>query len=156
MTLGQHYLGDGMHEKYTGMPTMSAKYLQDYCSQTKEALETGKFLYFAHPDVVWYMGPGRIYEEEMTKLCRYCAQAGIPLEMNLLGVREGRNYPDERFWKIAAREGNSVIYGSDAHHAYHVYSPGAIAMANRYLKKWGIPRERVIDVIGREAKGWLR
>ena len=156
MILGQHYLGDGMHEKYTGMPTMSAKYLQDYCSQTKEALETGKFLYFAHPDVVWYMGPGRIYEEEMTKLCRFCAQAGIPLEMNLLGVREGRNYPDERFWKIAAREGNSVIYGSDAHHAYHVYSPGAIAMANRYLKKWGIPRERVIDVIGREAKGWLR
>ena len=45
----------------------------------------------------------------MTRLCRYCAKVGIPMEINLLGVREDRNYPDERFWKIVAQEGNPVI-----------------------------------------------
>ena len=91
----------------------------------------------------------------MTKLCRYCAQIGIPMEVNLLGVREDRNYPDERFWKIVSREGNPVIYGSDAHEPDHVFSPEVIAKADRFLEKCGIPRERLIDVIGRDAKGWL-
>ena len=109
----------------------SADYLRQYCRQTREALETGKFLYFAHPDVVWFTGPDEIYEEEMTKLCRFCKEIDMPLEINLLGVREDRNYPRELFWKIAAREGNSVIYGMDAHHAAHMDSPEVIAKAFR-------------------------
>ena len=39
----------------------------------------------------------------------------MPLEINLLGIREGRSYPDERFWRIAAEEGNAVVIGCDAH-----------------------------------------
>ena len=156
MLLGQHYLGDGVYEPFTGERTGDTQYLKDYCKQTMEALETGKFLYFAHPDVIWYTGPTEIYEEEMTKLCRYCAQVGIPMEVNLLGVREDRNYPDERFWKIVAREGNPVIYGYDAHQPDHLLSPEVIAKADRFLEKCGIPRERLIDVIDRDAKGWLR
>ncbi len=147
MILGQHYLGDGVYEPFCGERTNSVERLKLYCRQTREALETGKFLYFAHPDVLWFTGPDDIYEEEMTKLCRYCKEAGIPLEINLLGVREDRNYPCEKFWKIAAREGNSVIYGTDAHHADHVYSPEVIAKADRFLKKCGIPREKLIDTL---------
>ena len=147
MILGQHYLGDGVNEPFCGERTNSVERLKLYCRQTREALETGKFLYFAHPDVLWFTGPDDIYEEEMTKLCRYCKEAEIPLEINLLGVREDRNYPCEKFWKIAAREGNSVIYGTDAHHADHVYSPEVIAKADRFLEKGGIPRARLIEVM---------
>ena len=147
MILGQHYLGNGVNEPFCGEPSRSAERLRQYCRQTREALETGKFLYFAHPDVLWYTGPGEIYEEEMTKLCRFCKEIDIPLEINLLGVREDRSYPCEQFWKIAAREGNSVIYGSDAHHAEHVYSEEVIAKADRFIEKCGIPRERVIEVM---------
>ena len=155
LILGQHYLGDGVNAPFTGSPTLSASYLKKYCKQTMEALETGKFLYFAHPDLIWYVGPKSVYVEEMTKLCRYCAKIGIPMEINLLGVRENRNYPNKLFWKIVAQEGNPVIYGSDAHHPSHVCSPKVIEKADRFLEKCGIPRERLIDVIDRSAEGWF-
>jgi histidinol-phosphatase (PHP family) len=147
MILGQHYLGNGVNAPFCGMRSGSVQRLKDYCKQTREALETGKFLYFAHPDVIWYTGPAEIYEEEMTALCRYCKEIDMPLEINLLGVREDRNYPCEPFWKIAAREGNTVIYGSDAHHADHVYSPEVIAKADRFVERCGIPRDRIVDVL---------
>ena len=147
MILGQHYLGNGVNAPFCGEPSPSSERLRQYCRQTREALETGKFLYFAHPDVIWYTGPSEIYEEEMTKLCRFCKEIDIPLEINLLGVREDRSYPCEQFWKIAAREGNSVIDGSDAHHAEHVYSAEVIAKADRFIEKCGIPRERLVEVM---------
>ena len=93
LILGQHYLGDGIDAPFCGERTDSVDYLRQYCRQTREALETGRFLYFAHPDVVWFTGPDDIYEEEMTKLCRYCKEIDMPLEINLLGVREDKNYP---------------------------------------------------------------
>ena len=83
----------------------------------------------------------------MTKLCRFCKEIDIPLEINLLGVREDRSYPCEHFWKIAAREGNSVIYGSDAHRADHVHSPEVIAKADRFMERCGIPREGLVEVM---------
>ena len=147
MILGQHYLGNGVNAPFCGARSDSVQRLRNYCKQTQEALETGKFLYFAHPDVIWYTGPTEIYEEEMTALCRYCKEIEIPLEINLLGVREDRNYPCEQFWKIAARVGNTVIYGADAHHADHVYSPDVIAKADRFAERCGIPRDRIVDVL---------
>lgn len=145
MILGQHYLGNGMYVPYCGDRTDSVDALRQYCRQTKEAVATGKFLYFAHPDVLWYTGPDDVYEEEMTALCKYCYEARIPLEINLLGLREDRNYPRELFWRIAAREGNTVIYGSDAHHAEHVCMPETVAKADRFLERCGIPKDRLID-----------
>ena len=147
MILGQHYLGNGVNEPYCGDYTTSVDRLRKYCAQTREALETGRFLYFAHPDVMWFAGPDEVYETEMTTLCRYCRKAGIPLEINLLGVREDRNYPREVFWQIAAREGNAVVYGTDAHHADHVYSREVIEKADRFMERCGIPRERLVEVL---------
>ena len=39
----------------------------------------------------------------------------MPLEINLLGMLEGKHYPNERFWEAAAEEGCDVILGRDAH-----------------------------------------
>ena len=56
----------------------------------------------------------------MRRLCRAAKDGGVPLEINLLGIREGRSYPDERFWRIAAEEGNAVVIGCDAHRPEHL------------------------------------
>ena len=56
----------------------------------------------------------------MRRLCRAAIETGTPLEINLLGIREGRHYPVERFWQIAAEEGNAVILGFDAHAPKHL------------------------------------
>ena len=89
-------------------------------AQTIEALQTGLFTYFAHPDLFHYVGSEAIFAGEMRKLCRAAKQTDTPLEINLLGLREGRHYPNSCFWRIAAEEGNSVILGSDAHRPEHV------------------------------------
>lgn len=147
LLLGQHYLGNGMDVPYCGVPTSRPEDLLAYCAQTREALETGRFLYFAHPDLLPFTGDPALYEREMTKLCLFCRERNIPLEINLLGLREGRNYPGERFWKIAARAGNTVIYGSDAHAPSHVYSERLVQKADRFLERCGIPRDRLRSVL---------
>ena len=58
LILGQHYLGNGMYAPFCGERTNRAEYLRQYCAQTREALETGKFLYFAHPDVSLFCPSG--------------------------------------------------------------------------------------------------
>ena len=50
--LGQHYLGDEIGCPYCGRHTEDRSVLTGYCSQTAEALKTGLFTYFAHPDLV--------------------------------------------------------------------------------------------------------
>ena len=115
MILGQHFLGNEIGEPYSGRPTLDGKTLARYVSQTSEALDTGLFTCFAHPDLIRYVGSRKVYEREMRKLCRAARETNTPLELNLLGIREGRHYPNPRFWRIAAEEGNAVILGSDAH-----------------------------------------
>ncbi len=147
LILGQHYLGNGVREPYCGARTGSPERLRLYCRQTREALETGRFLYFAHPDLLNYTGPEEVYIEEMTALCRFCREKGIPLEINLLGLRTDRNYPNPLFWRIAGREGNQVIYGADAHHVPHVCTPSLIRKADAFRAACGIPDDRLLDVL---------
>ena len=145
LLLGQHYIHNEYEgDRYNGRPGHGEEDLILYCRQCLEALETGRFLYFAHPDLINYSGDPALYEREMTRLCRYCKEHNIPLELNLLGVRENRNYPCDRFWTIAAREKNTVIYGSDAHWPRHVCSPEVIRRADDLLARWGIPRDRLL------------
>ena len=145
MLLGQHYIDNEYDNPvYASRPTENEDRLHRYCSQCMEALETGRFLYLAHPDLLNFTGSDRFYEQEMTALCRFCRERDIPVEVNMLGVRETRNYPRRLFWQIAAREGCKVVYGSDAHHPDHVCSPEVIARADRLLEACGIPRERLL------------
>ncbi len=115
MILGQHFIGNEIGEPYCGRPTDRREVLERYVSQTIEAMQTGLFSYFAHPDLIRFTGADDEYRRQMRRLCRAAAELDTPLEINLLGIREGRNYPDERFWRIAAEEGNAVVLGCDAH-----------------------------------------
>ena len=146
LLLGQHFL-DNEYDTgiYCGARSGSEDRLHQYCIQSMAGLETGRFLYFAHPDLFYFTGEDGIYEREMTALCRFCRDRNIPLEMNLLGVRETRNYPRPLFWEIAAREKNTVILGSDAHRPDHVCSPDVISKARSILDLCGIPGERITD-----------
>ena len=134
MILGQHFLGNEIGDSYSGRPCPDRRELERYVAQTIEALQTGLFTYFAHPDLFHYVGSEEFFAGEMRKLCRAAKQTDTPLEINLLGLREGRHYPNSCFWRIAAEEGNSVILGSDAHRPEHVLDPEseekAIALAN--------------------------
>lgn len=115
LLLGQHFVGNEVDDYYTGVPTAEAELLVRYCDQTIDAMQTGLFTYFAHPDLIHFRGDEAVYVHHMRRLCREAKSCGFPLEINLLGLKTGRHYPRPRFWELAAEEGCTVVLGRDAH-----------------------------------------
>ena len=132
--MGQHYV-DGVYVRF--IPEDAEK-LHGHIDQILDGLSTGAFLYLAHPDLFVWKGAEEIYLEEMTRLCRGVKALGIPMEYNLLGFRTGRNYPDDRFWRIAAEVGNTVIFGIDAHVPDEMDILEVERQARENLQKMGI------------------
>ncbi len=115
MILGQHWIGNEFDAPCSGTPTENEDTLQQYCDQVITAMETGKFTYFAHPDIVGFVGDRKIYERHMRRICRASIETATPLEINFLGLAAKRKYPNPFFWQLAAEEGCQVVYGIDAH-----------------------------------------
>lgn len=117
MILGQHHLGAEPEPGsfYLGSPLSSEAVLTEYVDTVIEGMESGRYLYLAHPDLIHYIGDDDIYDREMQRLCKYLYDKNMPIEINMLGAIQGRNYPNERFLKIASQTGNSCIIGIDAH-----------------------------------------
>ena len=135
LILGQHFLGNEYGEHYNGEAFDDPALLDRYVAQSCEAMRTGVFSYFAHPDLYYFTGDDRRYTEAARALCQSANDCGLPVEINLLGLREGRNYPDERFWRVAGEEGCSAVLGCDAHAPAGVSIPEteqkALALAER-------------------------
>lgn len=138
MILGQHFLGNEIGDVYSGRLTLDRNLLERYVSQTAEALETGLFTCFAHPDLIRYAGSAAVYEQQMRRLCRAAMKADTPLEINLLGIREGRHYPNEHFWRLVAEEGNAVILGCDAHRPEEVCDRASEEKARALVERFGL------------------
>lgn len=134
--LAQHYLGNEIHDAYSGEATDDPERLKRYCRQSLEALRTGHFTYFAHPDLIHYTGDSAFYDVCMKELCLGAKELDIPLEINFLGIRDNRNYPDPRFWRIVGEVGNRVIFGADAHQPEHVWQPEALAAAEELVNRF--------------------
>lgn len=115
MLLGQHWIGDEYGEPYSGRPTTDEQQLARYCRQATQAMETGLFTYFAHPDLINFVGDRDIYCRHMRQLLRAANQTDTPVEINLLGLQDGKHYPNPLLWEMAAEEGCRVILGIDAH-----------------------------------------
>lgn len=133
--LAQHFLGNETDDFFTGVPTSDPERLVKYCKQSQEALETGCFTYFAHPDILNFTGDKQVYDNCMRKLCGYAKKMDIPLEINFLGIWDKRHYPNREFWKIAGETGNTVIFGSDAHQPEKVWNPEALYIAEEIAKE---------------------
>ena len=103
-----------------------------------EALDTGLFSYFAHPDLIHFVGDPTEYDRQIRRLCRKAKETDTPLEINLLGIREARHYPNERFWRIAAEEGCAVILGCDAHHPKDLADKRSETKALRLAVAYGL------------------
>ncbi len=115
MILGQHFIGREEDGLYSGVASPSEEKLKQFTDNVIGAIQTGKFLYIAHPDILNYTGDEAAYRREMTRLCKAAKNAGMPLEINRLGYFEHRIYPSDRFFQIAGQVGNDAIIGSDAH-----------------------------------------
>lgn len=144
LLLGQHFLYNEKDAPYSGAATEDVSLLEQYCNQTIEGMYTGVFSYLAHPDLVNFQGDEKTYRREMTRLCKAANDCNMPLEINLLGLRLGRQYPNPVFWEVAAENNCSVILGSDAHDPQAVWVPETEAKATEMVQRLGL---NVVDRI---------
>ncbi len=139
LILGQHFLSnedDGLPA--CPRPTEDEQMLERYVKQTIEALETGAFSCFAHPDILNFTGDEAIYRKWYGKLCIRAKELGIPMEMNMLGYVTNRHYPNPRFFRIVRDTGNEVILGCDAHSPERTADPREIRQCMDFLRKNGV------------------
>lgn len=125
LILGQHGVTS---EKgpYIGAAFNDKKLLEAHTDATVAAIESGRFLYVAHPDIANFTGDENFYLRQARRICQAAKAADLPLEINMLGMRELRHYPRGLFFEAAAEEGNKLILGVDAHSPEHFTSEEAL------------------------------
>ena len=142
--LGQHFLGDEPEGIYNGRPTRSSEQLHRYVNQCIEGMSTGVYTYIAHPDIINYSGDDDLYASEMDRLCKAALEYDIPLEINLLGLYYVKQYPCERFFRLAAQNGNKTIFGVDAHMPEFYDNKDVLKSGRRFAESLGL---HVIDTV---------
>ncbi|MCR5273284.1 MAG: histidinol-phosphatase [Lachnospiraceae bacterium] len=147
LILGQHYRESESLYPYNGSPTEDIDDVKIYVSECIEALETGKFLYIAHPDLINYVGSKTSeYKTCMNELCVAAKSLDIPLEWNILGMKGNRNYPSDTFFELAAKNDNKIILGVDAHSADALSDTASFEEAKRRVNAFGLSITDSLDL----------
>ena len=76
------------------------------------------------------------YAEATRRIALASISTGIPLEVNFLGIRDGRYYPNADFWKICGMLGAPVTFGFDAHSVDSAYDSVSLEIAKGLVKKF--------------------
>ena len=139
--LGQHFVGNESTpdaESSFGKKN-DRSIVTRFVDQCSMALATGRFTYFAHPDVIDLEVKGRgdeeFLESEYERLIRVAIDTDTPLEINLCGVRTKRNYPNPCFWQMVGKLGADVVVGCDAHAPKQMADPCELLVADRLIRE---------------------
>ena len=116
LILGQHFIGREQDRVFGSRESDDVEKMRKYTDQVIAGIETGKYTYVAHPDMLNYPKDDEHFREQATRLCVRAKELSIPLEYNLLGILGKRHYPTDKFFRIASEIGNDVIIGRDAHY----------------------------------------
>ena len=138
LLLGEHYISakEDFYVLHHDANAQEEEMLKRYVFCLTEGMRSGVFSYLAHPDLFAFSGDPDIYRREMRKICRVSRETGVPLEINFLGIRQGRSYPNPLFWELAGEEGASVLFGFDAHDARAAGDVATLPHAMRLVEKY--------------------
>ena len=139
MIQGQHFLGVEYDSIYTGWKHPEEEVLKGYVDIAIEGIKSGRYLYMAHPDLVNFTGEEALYRQHMKRLCVALKEADIPVEINILGLWEGRQYPARRFLELAKEVGNKAIIGMDAHSPGQLLNREAVERAKVLCAEYNLP-----------------
>ena len=133
LILGQHYFNDETGYVYTGRQWEEEEMLELYVERVTTAIETGNFLYVAHPDIINFVGDEAIYRKHMLRLVEELKKHNMPIELNVNGYRDKIQYPSKRLIELGVEVGCDFIVGVDAHVPaeltdYETYN-GCVALA---------------------------
>jgi histidinol-phosphatase (PHP family) len=137
LILGQHFLGNEHPDGHSAQRNVGDdNQLKEYVETVVQAMKTGVFTYVAHPDIFKYGGEDGFYLRQMEKICAASCDGNVPLEINFLGIRRNRNYPDQRFWELVGKFGCPVTFGCDAHQAFCACDGASVEKAEALVKQY--------------------
>jgi len=115
MLLGQHFYDDEIGWFSVRTPQDEEVYLETFVNRVMTALETERFLYVAHAEIINFTGKTSIYKKHMFRLAEELKRRNMPIEINVNGFRKQYNYPNTDFIEIGVENGNEFIVAVDAH-----------------------------------------
>lgn len=127
--------------------------IRRYAEQVEAAMETGKYLYLAHPDLCLnhhnHFGPEE--EAALREICTAAVKHNMPLEYNLAGLLCSHDrtdgtlgYTTDVFWEIAADYPVRAILGCDAHAPAELDLVPLLREKQAWLRSLGI---QVLDTL---------
>ena len=139
LILGQHFeVSEDTFGTHVLKETDNVDILKHYVEAVIMGMKKKVFTYVAHPDLVNFTGHIEIYREENRKICVAARELNIPLEINFLGIRENRCYPNEIFWEMAGEEKSPITFGFDSHDVLAAYDGESLQKANELVKKYSL------------------
>lgn len=115
LILGQHCLSEELPgATYTVHAPQDEATLKRYVSLLVEGMQSGVFTYVAHPDL-FNFADTPLMHDAVREICAVSRECDVPLEINCLGIREHRTYPNPTFWKWVGEEQAPVTLGFDSH-----------------------------------------
>jgi Histidinol phosphatase and related hydrolases of the PHP family len=126
LIFGHHYHRYSVSALYYGRAKLSKKDVSDYVDEALEAMQTGIFRYFAHPDLffIGYHQWDSFVENEIKRMLCVAKQNDIILEINAGGLSRENvmindekipPYPNPYFWQMVKEMDCKVMIGLDAH-----------------------------------------
>lgn len=123
LILGQHYRIDNNFSSWTLYNNIYDDHeaANRYVRETLEAMDTGLFIYLAHPDL--YVTMFNTWDEKCEmyahEICKKAKEINMPLELNVNGLHwehgDRLKYSYKEFFKIAKLYDNDIIIGYDSH-----------------------------------------
>ena len=147
LIMGQHFTcGEHKGAKYSGTKDDDRERLEEYISSVVDGARTGMYSYIAHPDMIRFTGDRDYFGERLDYMVKEVQKEGIPFEINLLGLREGRHYPSELFFGILEANKATVVLGSDAHEPKYVYHEETVNKALALVEKYHLTLTEDVDI----------
>lgn len=115
--LGQHTIGK--HKEYDSFNPKDKDTLLMYANESAEAIASGIYTLFAHPDLGLNGYNHGIFDKYAEKAMRIiyeaCEKYDMPVEINANGLRHGADYPSIYALKISKDYKLRYIVNSDCH-----------------------------------------
>ena len=139
LIIGEHFTEEELEGvRPSSAPSDSTDKLKNYVDCICEGMSTGAFTYIAHPDLINFTGDDAVYTQEIRRMCRASREYDVPLEINFLGIREGRAYPRDLFWETVGEEKAPVTFGFDAHSVRAAFDGDSLVKAKEMVKKYNL------------------
>jgi histidinol-phosphatase (PHP family) len=161
--LGQHNFIQNGTPIFYGNVADKHLALHSYVNDLIAGMESGLFLYVAHPDLfmIWY----HTFDDDALKASRLiidkAKELNMPLEVNMGPSRwacEGDlageklvPYPDPRFWDLVAKAKVNVVIGVDAHSPDDFYTSD-FAWVLGFIKRHKLHLLNGQEILGRIKK----